>query len=261
MVYHPKSLRLLGIGQMIIGSAMFIFGVLNIAFVPYWNSYVACGIWVGIWVCLTGMFGYFGAKSNDNPNNCLIGLMIGFAITSIVLACTMLIIQSVALAAFSARLRCPKDQSERSTPNYWEYDECEEYSSQYHRRSFLSYFTAQKGVAIGTVLLILALVELFVGFISSIYGCISCTCCPQTPNQPVNQLAYIQQPDGSLILIRVGGSIPPGATLQTPGAQPGQVVPCVQPQQGYAASAQEYSVQGYQGDPGRGSGGTQMKPE
>jgi hypothetical protein len=50
MVFQSKGLRILGLAQIVIGILMFVFGIASIAAVHHWSSYVACGIWVGIWV-------------------------------------------------------------------------------------------------------------------------------------------------------------------------------------------------------------------
>jgi hypothetical protein len=110
--------------------------------------------------------------------------MIGFAVTACVMAFSMLIIYSIALAMFSQRLRCPKDvypTPDYRSHNYYVNDDCSQYN-QYTRHSYPSYSHAQSGVALGSILLILAVVELFVAFASSIYGCMSC-CCTSTPGR------------------------------------------------------------------------------
>lgn len=50
MAYRAKGLRTLGIIQMVIGALMGIFGIASLGAVHHWSSYVACGLWVGVWV-------------------------------------------------------------------------------------------------------------------------------------------------------------------------------------------------------------------
>jgi len=50
MAYRAKGLRTLGITQMIIGVLMGILAIASLAAIQFWSSYIACGIWVGIWV-------------------------------------------------------------------------------------------------------------------------------------------------------------------------------------------------------------------
>ncbi|KAJ7384864.1 hypothetical protein OS493_019542 [Desmophyllum pertusum] len=98
MAYRASSLRGLAIAQMVFGALMMVFGVGSIIAVDYWSSYVAFGIWVGIWVLITGILGYIGAKNDLAPNKCLIGCFMGFSITACVLAGIMFIFYCIAVA-------------------------------------------------------------------------------------------------------------------------------------------------------------------
>ncbi|EDO42825.1 predicted protein [Nematostella vectensis] len=71
MAYKAQGIRTLGIAQIVIGSLMAIFGISSVAAVSNWTSIAGFGIWIGIWVVITGVLGYIGAKDNNTPNNCL----------------------------------------------------------------------------------------------------------------------------------------------------------------------------------------------
>jgi hypothetical protein len=99
--------------------------------------------------------------------------MIGFAITACVLSATLLIISAISLAEFSRRLHCPKNYSYNNYNYQYGYRDsygCYNYS--------LKYYHAQVGAALGSLLLILAVVEFFVALASSIYGCNACCTSP-----------------------------------------------------------------------------------
>ena len=59
MVYRASALRVLGFTHIVIGSLMMVFGIVCIAIVRHWTSFVGFGIWVGIWVstyaCMTSL--------------------------------------------------------------------------------------------------------------------------------------------------------------------------------------------------------------
>ncbi|KAK3755900.1 hypothetical protein QZH41_010003 [Actinostola sp. cb2023] len=220
-MYRGKGIRNLGIAQMVIGVLMGIFGIANIASVFHWSSFIACGLWVGVWVFLTGLFGYLGAKSDRTPNNCLIGTMMGFAVTGCVLTAIMVIISSFAVGELAEVLRCSRH------PTYSLYNDC--HYARY--KNHLSYSRAEAGVALSTILLLLAIAEFFIALASSIYGCNACCCsAPPAHFQTAQQVAYIgPQQAGNVVVIPAGGYYA-GSTIQTVTAYPGQAVPVMQMQ-------------------------------
>ena len=93
--------------------------------------------------------------------------MIGFTATACVFTAVMFIIYCVALSEFSARIRCGEDGRGAHVDCYL-YDQ-----------GYISYDLARAGAGIGSLLLILAIIEFFVALASSIYGC-NATCCGVT---------------------------------------------------------------------------------
>ncbi|EDO31094.1 predicted protein [Nematostella vectensis] len=145
-------------------------------------------------VIITGVLGYFGARDNNTPNNCMLGTMLGFAVTSCVFSCGMIICYSFALSEWSKYLRNPS----YDRPYYYYYHS--KYSSQ----------TARTSIGIGTVLLLLALTEFFVALASSIYGFIN-SCIPATSTSQ-QQMVYLQ---GQPAQFGQPGVIAGATTMQT----------------------------------------------
>ena len=50
MVYRATILRRLAITQMVFGAVMFVFGITSIFVAEHWTSFIAFGVWVGVWV-------------------------------------------------------------------------------------------------------------------------------------------------------------------------------------------------------------------
>ncbi|XP_048590605.1 uncharacterized protein LOC116619500 [Nematostella vectensis] len=234
MAYRAQGIRNLGIFQMVIGALMVVFGIASVAAAQqHWTTFVGFGIWVGIWVTITGILGYIGGRDNNTPNNCLIGTMIGFAVTACVICGIMIICYSIELSQSSWYLR----------------------SSYYHHDS------AHAGVGIGVMLLLLALTEFFVGLASAIYGCNN-SCTPVTSTQ--QQVIYLQGQSGQsgqpgVIVLGPNGAVAGATTMQhypnqapiviqQPGGAQGswfQGVPQGYPQ-GYAQGYPQQQQQPYQ---------------
>ncbi|XP_068737800.1 uncharacterized protein [Montipora capricornis] len=211
MVYRAGTLRGLAISQIVFGGLMFALGIVSILAVKHWTSYVAFGIWVGIWVIVAGILGYLGARDDNNPNNCLLGCFMGFSITACVISGIMFICYCVAVDYFATVLRCRKNNVIHTSyyPSYY-YGFC--YSES--KRNM-----ASVGAGVGSVLLILSIVEWFVALASSIYCCNATSCCG-TPtvatNQQVIQLqAHPVYSGGQTLVIHPTGAVatvPAGAT-------------------------------------------------
>ncbi|XP_048590603.1 uncharacterized protein LOC5514757 [Nematostella vectensis] len=205
MAYRAQGIRKLGISQMVIGALMVVFGIASVAAVHmHWTSIVGFGIWIGVWVIVTGVLGFIGARDNSTPNNCLIGTMLGFAVTSCVLSGIMIICYSIALAEWSKYL-----------DHYY-------YGSYYYYQNYYSLQSARAGLGIGVMLLLLALAEFFVGLASSIYGCSNC--CTSVTRTSQQQVIYLQgQPGQSgqpgIIVLGPNGAVA-GATTTYPNQAP-----------------------------------------
>ncbi|XP_048590600.1 membrane-spanning 4-domains subfamily A member 8 isoform X2 [Nematostella vectensis] len=200
MAYKAQGIRTLGIAQIVIGSLMAIFGISSVATVSNWTSIAGFGIWIGIWVVITGVLGYIGAKDNNTPNNCLIGTMIGFAVTACVLSGIMIICYSIAVGQFSYELR---------------------QSGNYGWGGGYPPDEARAGLGFGIALLILALTEFFISLASSIYGCNSCCCVAPSVRANQQQVVYLQaqpgQPGqpGQVIVLGPNGAVTGTTTIQT----------------------------------------------
>ncbi|KAM7431338.1 hypothetical protein ABFA07_018079 [Porites harrisoni] len=246
MVYRASALRGLAITQLVFGSLMIVFGIASIIAVHHWSSYAGFGIWVGIWVLISGILGYVGAKDNANPNKCLIGCFMGFSITACVITGIMFICYCVALGQFSHIMRCQ---------NYYSY-----YYS-YHSNIFCysksKRYEASVGAGLGSCQLIYSIVVFFVALASAIYCC-NAVCCgaPAVGAVTNQQVMYVGpqqvypggqsgvvviQPSGAVATVSHGYSmagqqtfvIPPQPIVQQPagywavpaGAMPGGAVP------------------------------------
>ena len=63
MVYRATILRRLAITQMVFGVLMFVFGITSIFVAEHWTSYIAFGVWVGVWVSFDQLFRIIGTLS------------------------------------------------------------------------------------------------------------------------------------------------------------------------------------------------------
>ncbi|XP_078383172.1 uncharacterized protein LOC144665748 [Oculina patagonica] len=235
MVYRASSLRGLAVAQMIFGALMIIFGIASVAAVHHWSSYVGFGIWVGIWVLITGILGYIGAKDDVNPNKCLIGCFMGFSIPICVVTGIMFICYCVSLAQFNEILKC-----RRTGWDYWEH-------SGYYTNTFC-YSSRERhwaavGAGIGSCMLIFTIVEFFLALASSIYCCNAVCCNTQAvvgTTVSTQQVTYIQQPQhtfaggqGGVVIIQPSGAVTTTHGYPVVGQQPmyyaQQPVPMQQP--------------------------------
>ncbi|XP_078383169.1 uncharacterized protein LOC144665745 isoform X2 [Oculina patagonica] len=225
MAYRASSLRGLAVAQMVFGALMIVFGVASVFAVGHWSSYVGFGIWVGIWVLISGILGYIGAKDNFTPNKCLIGCFMGFSITACVIAGVMFICYCFAVADFARILRC------RS--KYYDYNQHPSYDSYYNYKYCYSYSKremAANGAGLGSCLLIFSMVEFFLAIASSIYCC-AAVCCSTLSGAVgttvTNQQVMYVQPQHMY-----------------PGAQGGMII--VQPSGAVTTMPQGYPVAGQQ---------------
>jgi len=211
MAYRASSLRGLAIAQMVFGALMLVFGIASIAAVDRWISHIAFGIWVGIWVLITGILGYIGAKDDSTPNKCLIGCFMGFSITTCVLTGIMFITYCVALAGFNEIIRCRNSGYDWNYNVYYNNRYC--YSSSYRH-------TAAVGLGLGSCMLIFTIVEFILALSSSIYCC-NAVCCNastgavNTVHTVTNQqVMYVQQPQptfaggqGGVVIIQPNSAV------------------------------------------------------
>ncbi|XP_065058661.1 uncharacterized protein LOC135686373 isoform X2 [Rhopilema esculentum] len=83
----------------IIGSLQFLFGIINIIFVPFFTSYVAFPIWCGLLFLANGVIGCILRKVKSK---CLIAAFCGLSIASLVLTVLMLVLYVISLVYFIA---------------------------------------------------------------------------------------------------------------------------------------------------------------
>ncbi|CAH3123308.1 unnamed protein product, partial [Porites lobata] len=161
MVYRARVLRGLAFTQMIFGSSMIVAGAID-----HWSTKAGFGIWVGIWVLISGLLGCIGAKDVTIPNKCMIGCFMGFSITACIIAGIMFICYCVTLQELSHITHCRAD-------NFWWSLDTYCYSrSERNKASF--------GLEVGSCQLTFSVVVFFVALASSIYCC-KAVCCGVPP--------------------------------------------------------------------------------
>ncbi|XP_066022977.1 uncharacterized protein [Pocillopora verrucosa] len=175
MVYRATSLRGLAIAQMVIGALMTVFGVACIFFAQHWSSYPAgTGVWVGLWVFITGILGCIGARDALIPNKCLTGCFIGFSITGCAFSGQMFIGYSITLSFYSKmKAYCSNSYFNHDYDSFYNNRDCYR-TYGFHRD------TAANGAGLGSCLLLLSLVEFFLALASSMYCCTAVGCCFST---------------------------------------------------------------------------------
>ncbi|CAH3022931.1 unnamed protein product [Porites evermanni] len=201
MVYRALVLRGLAITQVIFGSSMIVAGITSIlGAIDHWSTKAGFGMWVGIWVLISGLLGCIGAKDVTNPNKCMIGCFMGFSITACVIAGIMFICYCVTLQELSLITHCKADDF------WWNLDKYCYSRSERKNASF--------GLKVGSCQLAFSVVVFFVALASSIYCC-KAVCCGVPPLGSVTsqQVMYIPRqqiyPGGQagVVVIQPSGAI------------------------------------------------------
>lgn len=218
MAYHPVTLRGLAVAHMVFGSLMIILGIASVIAVDHWCPKIGYGVWLGIWILLTGLFGFIGAKDDLTPNKCLIGTYMGFAITACVLTFCMFITYCIALANYSEIRNC-------KTYHLGSYNT---FSYKTYCNSASKRHMAAVGLGLGSCLLICAIVEFILALTSSIYCC-GAVCC-NTPSAVAvtnQQVTYIQPgqpaytgPQGGMVIFQPTGAVTTATQAYPVVAQP-----------------------------------------
>ena len=69
MVYRGTILRRLAITQMVFGAVMFVFGITSIFVAEHWTSFIAFGVWVGVWVSFDQLVRIIETLTNRDGND------------------------------------------------------------------------------------------------------------------------------------------------------------------------------------------------
>ncbi|KAM7431341.1 hypothetical protein ABFA07_018081 [Porites harrisoni] len=179
MVYRARVLIGLAFTQMIFGSSMIVAGITSIlGAIDHWSTKAGFGIWVGIWVLISGLLGCIGAKDVRDPNKCMIGCFMGFSVTACIIAGIMFICYCVTLQELSHIIHC------RAEDFWWSLDTYCYSRSERNKASF--------GLEVGSCQLTFSVVVFFVALASSIYCC-KAVCCGVPPVGGVasQQVMYI----------------------------------------------------------------------
>ncbi|KAL9961033.1 hypothetical protein ACROYT_G029913 [Oculina patagonica] len=195
-----KMARILAIVHIFVGFLLFCLGIVDLVVGYFWSGYVGFGIWIGVWMCITGSLGIRGTrKERTTSRNAFAGIFMGFSITSAVFGGIMIICYSLAIVIY-------RNEYKRST-----YD---------------------AEMALSGIILTLGIVEIVTGIWTAVCLCLMkpCTCCyGDLPQQ--GQAMYTVNPgyamsqapgcDPVAIPMQAGGGM---VTIQTvtSGAQGGQ---------------------------------------
>ncbi|KAL9961016.1 hypothetical protein ACROYT_G029895 [Oculina patagonica] len=90
--------RILAIAHIVVGLLLVIFGIAERVKEITWTGDVCFGIWIGVWMCVTGGLGIPGTrKERSTPRNACAGVFLGFLIPSAVLGGIIIIIYSLTI--------------------------------------------------------------------------------------------------------------------------------------------------------------------
>ncbi|XP_027036111.1 uncharacterized protein LOC113664683 [Pocillopora damicornis] len=145
--------RYLAITHIIVGVLLFCFGIADYVTQHFWTGYVCFGIWIGIWMCITGGLGIPGTQRDPSSSrNVFASIFMGFSITSAVLGGIIIICYSIAIAIYS---------------DYF-----------YYAR-----YSHNTDMALAVITLILGIVEFAIGIWAAVCCCIMQICCCGAPPQ------------------------------------------------------------------------------
>jgi len=181
---NVKSIRGLGITQIVIGALTVLLGIIAIAVFEYgyWVNGSGSGIWFGIWILITGIIGVMSAKNPQQTS--LNGVNMGFSIVCCVVSFFVGIFYIVALVYYS------------NCESYWSYNH---WTSSRYQRYDPCYNDKDSGTAIYAILMILMIAEFFISMAVSIVCCQN-GCCRSSAAGGV----IIQQQPGPTIVSSTG---------------------------------------------------------
>lgn len=203
--------RFLAFLQCVVGFLMIVFGIVDKAKNDLFTSDVTFGIWIGLWVLVTGCIGIAASsRKHPVPEQSLVGTYMAFSIVSAVFAATIIICYSAVLGT--------EIPDKNKCHFYYSY-----YSYSYQYRSYQRFYSCPSSrvkdirIGISVVLLLLGIAEFTVAIWSSILLCKACACCYDTSGQTA------AQGPGQVVYMRNMAGGPAGQYVVTqPVAVPGQ---------------------------------------
>ncbi|CAH3190564.1 unnamed protein product [Porites evermanni] len=154
-----KMARLLAINQIVIGFLLFSFGIADRLVPGSFTGYVYSGVWIGIWMCITGALGIPGSgRERTNTRNSFAGVFMGFSITSAVFGGIIILFYSIGISQITS-----------SDPEFY-FDDVESYNEYY-----------QGKMAILAIMLMMGIATFGIGIWVAICTCLLKPCCEQQP--------------------------------------------------------------------------------
>ncbi|KAL9961006.1 hypothetical protein ACROYT_G029882 [Oculina patagonica] len=172
----------------------------------YWTGYGCWGIWMGVWMVITGKLGILGTrKERTTSRNAYAGVFMGFSITSAVFGGAIIIIYSMGIAGYGNWYYYDDDYYRYRD---YEYGPTKDYYYRDHR-----YGTQ---LALCAVILILGIVEFSTGIWAAVCLCLMkpCTCCYDTHPQQ-GQMMHTANPGYAMNPCPVG--VPAAVPMETGG--------------------------------------------
>ncbi|KAL9961009.1 hypothetical protein ACROYT_G029885 [Oculina patagonica] len=194
-----KMARILAMVHIIVGFLLICFGIADRLVEYIWTGYGYFGVWIGIWMCVTGGLGIPGTSRERNSSRCAFsGVFMGFPTTSAVLGAVIIGSYSTVIALYRDGLYY----------NYYDYE-----YNRYDRRNSSKHDTE---MALSAIILILGVVEFVIGIWAAVCVCLMnpCTsCCNTEPQQ--GQAMYTAK--AGYVIPQEPGGVPVAIPMQTGG--------------------------------------------
>ncbi|KAK3749283.1 hypothetical protein QZH41_016055, partial [Actinostola sp. cb2023] len=169
MAFKLKYTRYSANAQFVLGALCVIFGIADRA-TMYKNAFhteSVVAIWMGVWIALTGLIGIVGSRdyaNTDRPSGSLMGSYLGFSVVSIIFAGVMTIMFSVGISQGILQERpCSQQRT------YGEY--YDRYYGRYIQTTASTERQCDTSVGLGSMVVIFAILEFWVGIWASICCC------------------------------------------------------------------------------------------
>ncbi|KXJ14078.1 membrane-spanning 4-domains subfamily A member 8 [Exaiptasia diaphana] len=224
MGFSFKYTRYSAIAQITLGVLSIVFGIADraVLYKRYaFHSESVVPIWMGVWFVITGVIGVHGSKRSNardgRASRPLIGTYLAFSIVSTVFAAVIIIMYAIGVAVVITK----------GSPCHYAGKYVNVYKSQHYRDH--KYISLEKecnrSVAMGSLVIIFAILEFCVGIWASICACTNgcCDCCNPTMQQPtqMGQVIYLQTQQGPQAYIMTQSAN--GVSVAVPAMVPGQV--------------------------------------
>lgn len=177
--------RFLAIAHLFLGFILVCFGIADYATTYFFTGYICLGIWIGIWMGVTGILGVLGTRKERTTSRDTIGaIFMGFSITSAVFGGIIIIFYSISIST--------------NSDDYY----------RYYGRSRNSRYEGE--MAISGIILFIGILEFFMGIWAAICCCLMkvCSCCYSNQFQQ----GQMMQP-----VLTYGHGGPVAVPMQAPG--------------------------------------------